>query len=288
MINKTLYAREMKNSVKLLFILAAVMALYIGIIIYMYEPEMMALLDSYVDTMPEMMAAVGMTAGATDLLGFMISYLYGFILLVFPMIFCILRADRLLARYTTSGAMSYLLAAPVSRQRIVTTQIAALISGTILLILFATALEILVAEHFPQAISTSQTCSLSTPVSSACSFSSQASASFSPQPARTASSVSVSAPAFPPSRSSCKCSPTPAIRQPISNTPPFSPSSIPPDSPLATFPHCSHPARCFSPPSSVSSSLGLFSAAKACRSKTNAAITFCGRGAVHFSRAMLY
>lgn len=89
MINKTLYAREMKNSVKLLFILAAVMALYIGIIIYMYEPEMMALLDSYVDAMPEMMAAVGMTAGATDLLGFMISYLYGFILLVFPMIFCI-------------------------------------------------------------------------------------------------------------------------------------------------------------------------------------------------------
>ena len=148
MINKTLYAREMKNSVKLLFILAAVMALYIGIIIYMYEPEMMALLDSYVDAMPEMMAAVGMTAGATDLLGFMISYLYGFILLVFPMIFCILRADRLLARYTTSGAMSYLLAAPVSRQRIVTTQIAALISGTFLLILFATALEILVAEHF--------------------------------------------------------------------------------------------------------------------------------------------
>ena len=143
MINKTLYAREMKNSVKLLFILAAVMALYIGIIIYMYEPEMMALLDSYVDAMPEMMAAVGMTAGATDLLGFMISYLYGFILLVFPMIFCILRADRLLARYTTSGAMSYLLAAPVSRQRIVTTQIAALISGTFLLILFATALEIL-------------------------------------------------------------------------------------------------------------------------------------------------
>lgn len=148
MINKTLYVREMKNSIKLLFILAAVMALYIGIIIYMYEPEMMALLDSYVDAMPEMMAAVGMTAGATDLLGFMISYLYGFILLVFPMIFCILRADRLLARYTTSGAMSYLLAAPVSRQRIVTTQIAALISGPILLILFATALEILVAEHF--------------------------------------------------------------------------------------------------------------------------------------------
>ena len=148
MINKTLYAREMKNSLKLLVILAAVIALYAGIIIYMYEPELMALLDSYAIAMPEMMASVGMTAGATDLLGFLISYLYGFILLVFPMIFSILRANSLLAKYTTNGAMSYLLAAPVSRLRIIATQIAALVSGILLLLIFTTALEIGVAEYF--------------------------------------------------------------------------------------------------------------------------------------------
>ena len=91
--NATLYKREMKNSIKLLLILAAVMAIYISIIIYMYEPEMMALLDDYAKAMPEIMAAMGMNAGATDLLGFMISYLYGFILLVFPMVFCILRSN---------------------------------------------------------------------------------------------------------------------------------------------------------------------------------------------------
>lgn len=146
--NATLYKREMKNSLKLLLILAAVMAMYISIIIYMYEPEMMALLDDYAKAMPEIMAAVGMTAGATDLLGFMISYLYGFILLVFPMVFCILRSNSLLAKYASSGAMSYLLAAPVRRRSIVFTQIGALISGIVLLLLFATGLEIGVAEHY--------------------------------------------------------------------------------------------------------------------------------------------
>lgn len=146
--NTTLYRREMKNSLKLLFILAAIMAMYISIIIYMYEPEMMTLLDDYAKAMPEIMAAVGMTAGAADLLGFMISYLYGFILLVFPMVFCILRSNGLLAKYASSGAMSYLLAAPVRRRSIVSTQIGALVSGIVLLLLFATGLEIGVAEHF--------------------------------------------------------------------------------------------------------------------------------------------
>lgn len=98
--NGTLYKREMKGSVKLLLIFGAVITLYVTIITTMYEPEMMATLDSFYEVMPEMMAAVGMKAGATTLIGFMISYLYGFILLVFPMVFCILRGNRFMYLYT--------------------------------------------------------------------------------------------------------------------------------------------------------------------------------------------
>ena len=87
MVNITLYKREMKGSVKLLVIFSAVITLYVSIIISMYDPEQMALLDGIVETMPEIMAAVGMKAGAASLSGFMISYLYGFILLIFPMVF---------------------------------------------------------------------------------------------------------------------------------------------------------------------------------------------------------
>ena len=85
MLNLTLYRREMKGSLKMLLLFAAVITLYVTIIISMYDPEMMATLDSFYEVMPEIMASVGMSAGATSLIGFMISYLYGFILLIFPM-----------------------------------------------------------------------------------------------------------------------------------------------------------------------------------------------------------
>ena len=132
--NGTLYKREMKGSVKLLLIFGAVITLYVTIITTMYEPEMMATLDSFYEVMPEMMAAVGMKAGATTLIGFMISYLYGFILLVFPMVFCILRGNGLIGRYVDRGSMAALVAAPVRRSTIACTQMSVLVSGIVLLV----------------------------------------------------------------------------------------------------------------------------------------------------------
>ena len=79
MINKTLYLREMKKSLKMLLIFAMILTMYVAIIISMYDPKLMATLDKFVEVMPQIMAAVGMSAGATSLMGFMISYLYGFI-----------------------------------------------------------------------------------------------------------------------------------------------------------------------------------------------------------------
>ena len=150
MINLTLYKREMKNSLKLLVIFAAVLTLYISIIIVMYDPEMMEILDSFAKAMPEIMAAVGMNTGATSLIGFMISYLYGFILLIFPMVFSILRGNGLIAKYVDRGSMVTLAAAPVKRRTIAFTQISVLISGILLLLIYATGVEIVVAQsHFP-------------------------------------------------------------------------------------------------------------------------------------------
>lgn len=118
MINGTLYKREIKSSIKLLVILGAVITLYVSVIISMYEPELAKLLDSYVDLLPELMAAVGMTSGATSLIKFMCSYLYGFILVIFPMLFCIFRANGLIAKYVDNNSMVSLLTAPVRRRTI--------------------------------------------------------------------------------------------------------------------------------------------------------------------------
>ncbi len=141
MLNMTLYRREMKGSLKLLLIFAAIITMYVTIIISMYDPKMMETLDSFYEIMPELMAAVGMSTGAASLAGFLISYLYGFILLVFPMAFCILRGNGLIAKYTDTGSMAALLAAPVKRRTVAVTQMSVLISGILLLIVYTSVLQ---------------------------------------------------------------------------------------------------------------------------------------------------
>ncbi|MDD3278667.1 MAG: ABC transporter permease subunit [Lachnospiraceae bacterium] len=150
MMNWTLYKHEMKGSIRLLVIFLAVITLYVSVIIRMYDPELIKTLDGFVEAMPEIMAAVGMSAGAASLMGFMISYLYGFILLVFPMIFYILRGNGLIAKYVDKGSMVSLVAAPVKRRTIAFTQMAVLCSGGLILLIYATGLELVVAQSsFP-------------------------------------------------------------------------------------------------------------------------------------------
>lgn len=93
-----------------------------------------------------LMASVGMSAGATSLIGFMISYLYGFIFLIFPMLFCILRGNGLIAKYADKGSMVTLLAAPVKRRTVALTQLLVLVSGILLLIVYSTGLELAIAQ----------------------------------------------------------------------------------------------------------------------------------------------
>ena len=146
MTNLALYKREMKGSLKLLIILGAIITMYVSIIINIYDPQMMKTLDSFAEAMPELMASVGMKANAASLLGFMVSYLYGFILLIFPMLFCILRANALIAKYVDKGSMASLVAAPVKRRTIALTQMKVLVSGILLLIVYITILELVCAE----------------------------------------------------------------------------------------------------------------------------------------------
>jgi ABC-2 type transport system permease protein len=150
MFNLTLFKKEIKSLWKMLLVFLAIIALYVYVIITMYDPVQMKLLDGYVEAMPEMMAAFGMTAGATTLLGFISSYLYGFMLLIVPMVFTIMCANRLIARYVERGAMVSLLAAPVTRPTVAFTQMKVLLAGIFTILAFTTILEIATAQaYFP-------------------------------------------------------------------------------------------------------------------------------------------
>lgn len=146
MFSLPLYLREMKSSRKLLLMFSAVMAMYIAIMISMYDPALSKTLDDMTKAMPGIMAAVGIKLGTATLTGFLASYLYGFILIIFPMIFTILTANRLIARYVDRGSMVTLLAAPVKRKTVALTQLTVLLSGILLLLVFVTALELALAS----------------------------------------------------------------------------------------------------------------------------------------------
>jgi len=146
MFNFTLYRREMKKSWIMLAIFGAVITMYVSIMVSMYDPEQMKLLEEWGEAFGSMMAAVGMTAGAATYIGFIANYLYGFILIAIPMIFSILCGNRLLAGYVDKGSMVGLLAAPVKRRTVAFTQMKVLATGLVLLTVYATVLEIAVAH----------------------------------------------------------------------------------------------------------------------------------------------
>ncbi len=148
MISIPLYKHGIRGGWRLWTILAAVTAMYFVIIVTMFDPELGAALSEFAKAMPELMSMFGMNYAGTTLVGFMSSYLYGFIMLVFPMVFSILTANRLVARQIDRGAMAYILASPISRKRIAYTQGNVLFTGVFMMILFSALVGIIAAEIF--------------------------------------------------------------------------------------------------------------------------------------------
>ena len=118
-----LYRQGLRSCYKIVLVVMAVLTLYVTVIITMFDPKFGAALDLLATAMPQLMAMVGMTAAGGSLAGFMASYLYGFVIPIFPMISSILIAMRLVSRLVDRGSMAYLLAAPHTRGCVVRTQL---------------------------------------------------------------------------------------------------------------------------------------------------------------------
>ena len=148
--NLTLYKRGIQGSWKMLLIFAAVISMYFTVIVSMFDPALGSALNEFAKAMPELMAIVGMNPASAELISFLEAYLYGFIMLVFPMLFCILSANKLIVRHIDRGSMTFLLAAPVKREAVAFTQIKVLVTGLFALITYATLLGIVNCEiSFP-------------------------------------------------------------------------------------------------------------------------------------------
>ncbi|RDB54553.1 hypothetical protein C1879_11865 [Paraeggerthella hongkongensis] len=144
--NSTLLAKELKSNAFVAIIIFAVLGMYIACIVMMFDPSLGESLNMMMDSMPELFAAFGMGTQATTLLDFMLNYLYGFLLTVFPFVLILIMANKLMVRYLDRGTMSYLLATPNSRVRVALTLAGAMIIVLALLMVLTTAAEIACAE----------------------------------------------------------------------------------------------------------------------------------------------
>lgn len=93
-----------------------------------------------------MMEAVGMTGVASNLLEWMQIYLYGFLMILFPLIFTIIIVHKLLMSYIDNGSMANILATPNSRGKVIRTQALCIILWMTILMVSLTVVGIIGAE----------------------------------------------------------------------------------------------------------------------------------------------
>lgn len=142
----TLLKREFKGGYKLLIIFLAVLSMYGGMITAMYDPKLGESLKMMAESMPDLFAAFGMLDAGSSMIEFISNYLYGFLLVVFPLVFIILLSSRLMARYIDRGSMAYLLATPHKRSKIALTEAVTMVLFLLILCTYVTGFVTLVSE----------------------------------------------------------------------------------------------------------------------------------------------
>ena len=150
MINMRLFKRGFQSNYVPVTAFLALLTMYFSMIIYMFDPKLGATLDQMAKAMPELMAMFKMDKAGTTLTDFITNYLYGFLMVLFPMVLVVMLSNRLVAKLVDTGAMAYLLAAPRKRLTVVFTQFAVLQAALLAVILYCTGIGIAVsAVMFP-------------------------------------------------------------------------------------------------------------------------------------------
>ncbi|MEA5019570.1 MAG: hypothetical protein VB027_04300 [Gordonibacter sp.] len=148
--SSTLFVKEMRSNAFVMAIIVTVLALYIAMIVSMFDPELGESLNMMMASMPDLFAAFGMVSPSSTLADFMLNYLYGFLLTVLPLVLVLVMVNKLVVRYLERGTMAYLLSTPISRVGIACTLVGVLVVMLVLLVVVVTALELSVAQFmFP-------------------------------------------------------------------------------------------------------------------------------------------
>lgn len=118
-----LFGHTVKRNWGLLLIFICVLSFYLTVMTAMYNPEDMEGVAIMIDAFPAgITAAMGFDQIPTDLAGFLASWLYGSLMMGFPMVYSIILGHRLVAKMVDNGSFAYLLSTPLTRARIIVTR----------------------------------------------------------------------------------------------------------------------------------------------------------------------
>ena len=145
---RPLFLKSLKSSLLSALAIFAVLAMYIVCIVYMFDPDTAKMLDDLMTVMPELFDAFGMGHDTSTLTGFMLNYLYGFLLTLLPLVLILMLLNKLLIKPITRGELSYALASPHGRSAILVSIAGAATVSLALVLVASTVCEVVSALAF--------------------------------------------------------------------------------------------------------------------------------------------
>ncbi len=147
--NGVLYWNELRANVKTISSYAFGLLFYLWIFIWVYPSFAGSqALNTLLRQMPKgLMKVLGYTVGVTHIGDFLGGEFYSLLYLIIMGIYAIFVATKLIAHLVDNGSMAYLLATPLSRVKVATTQAAVLISG-VFVIGFVSTVGALLGVHW--------------------------------------------------------------------------------------------------------------------------------------------
>ncbi len=132
--------QDIRSGCILFAVFFAVLLFYTCVIIGIYDvyQQDQQSLQQSIEQFPELSAAFGFDTSLSGLTGYLASLLFGMILVVYPLVYVLMTAVRLVARPIDKGSMACLLASPHSRVAVIGSK-AVYLAGSIVALMAATA-----------------------------------------------------------------------------------------------------------------------------------------------------
>lgn len=145
--NKVLFKTTFKASWLLGLGFTGFVLIYVLVSISMFDPTNPGMMEAMLEMLPEgMVKAFGFDQISGGLTTYLSNFLYGIILLVFPLIYGVMIANNLVAKHVDKGSMAYLLTTPNTRKKIISTQFIYMVLSIIGIFVISVAVSIALCQ----------------------------------------------------------------------------------------------------------------------------------------------